>query len=153
MLSSLCTRTRGVKAEVSSLLVQVCSHIPDLGMLSKVDEDKEESSSGRDGPICWPRHHHMHCPKHHVHGHGTSTHGSQFLQNALCGELREWRAFACSFKIFIANTHGLFILIQDLSFYFYFRCSPPYSLLRWSSSSSLWTRTTISNKDGTFSTA
>lgn len=69
-----------------SLLVQVCQHLPHLGLLSEVAEDQENSQDDRDGPVCRPSYHHMYCYEYSVHGYGALPNVWGVQHHALCGK-------------------------------------------------------------------
>lgn len=52
------------------MLVQVFKHLPYLGVLPYMAEDKGDRESDCDGPLCGLSHHYMYCPQHSFHGHG-----------------------------------------------------------------------------------
>lgn len=68
------SRAWGVETEVSPLLVQVCQHLSDLGLLSSVAENQRSCQHGGHGPLCGPHHHSLHRPQHPFHGHGALPH-------------------------------------------------------------------------------
>ena len=84
--TSLLIRAGGVQTEVSSLLVQVCQHVPDLGLLPSVAEGQGDREHGGHGSVCGPSHHHLHCAQHPVHGHGALPHDQGVQQRAVSGE-------------------------------------------------------------------
>lgn len=79
-------RTWRVEAEVPSLLVQVCSHLPHLGVLSRLDENQENGQPNCDGPIYGPSYYHLHCTEHIIYGHGASANGPMVQNHVVCGK-------------------------------------------------------------------
>lgn len=55
---------------MSSMLVQVCQQLPDLGLLSSLAEGEGDYEHGGDGSVCRPGHNHLHCSQHSLHGYG-----------------------------------------------------------------------------------
>lgn len=79
-------RTWRVEAEVPSLLVQVRSHLPYLGVLSKVDENQENGQPNCDGPIYGPSYYHLHCTEHIIYGHGAPPNETMVQKHVDCGK-------------------------------------------------------------------
>lgn len=92
-----CCRIGGVSKEVPSLLVQVCQHVPHLGVLSLLAEDQACSLLDCHGPICRPRHYHLHCPQHPLHGNGALPHDSPIWGCLVHWQLGEKLQFTFSF--------------------------------------------------------
>lgn len=92
-----CCRIGRVSKKVPSLLVQVCQHVPHLGVLSLLAEDQACGLLNCDGPICRPRHYHLHCPQHPLHGDGALPHDSSFWGRLVHWQLGEKLQFTFSF--------------------------------------------------------
>lgn len=60
-----------------TLLVQVCRHIPKVGLLCTLDQIQKVCVLHRDGPFRGPGHHNLHHTEHNVHGHGTLSNDSR----------------------------------------------------------------------------
>lgn len=67
-------RAGGSSPEVPILVVQICPHVPGVGLLLSVAEAEAICQAGGDGPLRGPGHHHLHRAQHAVHGHGALPH-------------------------------------------------------------------------------
>lgn len=87
---------------MSSLLVQICSQIPHLGVLSSVAENQENSKHDCDGPIYGPGYYLLHCTEHIIYGHGTSANGERVRKNVVCGKPGKLTGDLCECFYFIS---------------------------------------------------
>lgn len=79
-------RTGRVGKTVPTVLVQVCRHFSEVGLLCTMDHIKEMGVPYCDGPFRGFGHHYLHRTQHCVHGHGTLSNDTAVRICLVCGE-------------------------------------------------------------------
>ena len=71
------SRVGGGSEAVPTLLVQVCGHVPEVGLLPAMGVLQKVDALCGDGPFCRLGHHHLHRAQHPLHGHGALSHDAR----------------------------------------------------------------------------
>lgn len=114
------SRTWGVQTEMSTLVVQICTHILDLELLSILDKIQKIYLFYCNGSFCRSCYYHLHSFKHIVHGYGTSPNDWGIQKCARCGK------FGKSVNVYYVPRTSLFGCHDYHSCFFFFLKSDGY---------------------------